>query len=94
MESVSESSVVRAVIGRFAELMADTDVASITRETRLGDLGVPSIQLVEVLAELQDRFGLEDRLFTAFLSDPGPLHERSVDDIVRLVLATVTAHGG
>lgn len=94
MESVSEGCIVKAVIDRFRELMADTDVASITRETRLGDLGLPSIQIVEVLAELQDRFSLEDRLFTAFLSDPGPLHERRVDDIARLVLATVTAHGG
>ncbi len=94
MKTVSEGSIVKAVIDRFAELMADSDVASITRETRLGDLGLPSIQLVEVLAELQDRFGLEDRLFTAFLYDPGPLHERRVDDITRLVLAIVTSHGG
>jgi nodulation protein F len=59
----------------------------VTRETHLDDLGVDSLQLVEIISELEDEFGIEVEMNAAqswdALRDVGSL----IDQIDKLAAA-------
>lgn len=53
------------VFGAVAELIAernDSDPAEITRETRFQDVGIDSLDTVEMLMNLEDKIGVEIEL--------------------------------
>jgi hypothetical protein len=52
------------------EITEDLDLGVITDDRRLGDLGMESIGLVYLIAEVQQEFGLGDSLLQALRSGP------------------------
>lgn len=49
-------------IDKIKELLADhldTDTSDITEETTFEDLGIDSLETVEIMMELEDEFGIE-----------------------------------
>lgn len=54
---MSETDVLDAVRAVLVDLLA-VDPTSITRETRLEDLGCDSLDVVEIAIELEDRFDI------------------------------------
>ncbi|NTU64774.1 MAG: acyl carrier protein, partial [Chloroflexi bacterium] len=67
------------------EITADWDVGEITADTRLGHLGLESINLVYFIAEMQQHYGLRDGLFHRLRADATRLTDRRVGDIVDMV---------
>ncbi|WP_195909185.1 acyl carrier protein [Microlunatus sp. Gsoil 973] len=50
------------VLGLITEITRDVDTRPVTWDRRLGDLGLESISLVYLIAELQQQLSLGDRL--------------------------------
>jgi acyl carrier protein len=73
------------VIGILREITADWDVGEISAESRLAILNLESINLVYFIAELQQKYGLQQRLFTQIRSAGRPLADLRVADIVNFV---------
>jgi len=73
------------VIGILREITADWDVGEISAESRLAILNLESINLVYFIAELQQKYALQQRLFTQIRSAGRPLADLRVVDIVNFV---------
>lgn len=72
----------------FADLAEDLGAEDIalTPEVKIIDLGIESISLVYLVSELQQHFGLGNRLFDKLRGEQRLLKDMSVDDIVRSVV--------
>ena len=72
----------------FEDLEDSPDEARpLSAEAKLTDLGLESISLVYLISELQQRYGLGDRLFRKLREDDLLLKEMSVGDVVSSVVA-------
>ena len=73
----------------FEDLGEDLDVAdtSLTSETKLMDLGMESISLVYLVSELQQHYGLGDRLFRQMRDDGILIRNLSVGDIEKMIVS-------
>ena len=67
------------------EITADWDIGEITADTRLGHLGLESINLVYFIAEVQQHYDLHDWLFNRLRADATLLTDRRVGDVVAIV---------
>lgn len=83
--TVSGQKVVE-IFGALKEILADLnedwDVGEVTYDTRLVDLGLESISLVYLIAELQQTYALEDKLFRKMRNDGSLLKDMTVGDIL------------
>lgn len=73
----------------FEDLGEDLDlgVVSLTPETRLMDLGLESISLVYLVSELQQHYGLGDRLFRRMREAGALIRDLSVGELQDMVVA-------
>lgn len=73
------------VLAILEEITADWDVGKISADSRLADLNLESINLVYLIAELQQKYELQQQLFTRIRSAGRPLAELRVADIAEFV---------
>ena len=73
------------VIRILEEITDDWDVGEISADSRLAALNLESINLVYFIAELQQKYGLQQRLFTRIRSTARSLGDLRVGDIVDFV---------
>jgi acyl carrier protein len=85
-QQTAEQAVLAFVVGVLADITLDLDLnGGITSTTRLGDLGVESIALVYLIAEAQQRFGLEDLVFQALRQEERGIVDLQVGGLVELI---------
>lgn len=86
--SISHDEVMSVLAEIFEDLgdELDIDEADLSPERQLVDLGMESISLVYLISELQQSFGLGDRVFRALRDEGRQLNEMTVGDIVRSVV--------
>jgi acyl carrier protein len=88
MASVEGSTTADDIFRTMQEILADVtedwdiDVGDITVETRLIDLGMESISLVYLIAELQQAYGVGDRLFRKMREEGSLLKDMTVGNVV------------
>lgn len=80
------SEVLAHMIGVLQEITADWDVGEITADSRLATLNLESINLVYFIAELQQKYDLEQQLFLRIRAADRPLADLRIVDVVDLVL--------
>jgi acyl carrier protein len=73
------------VIRVLQEITDDWDVGQISADSPLATLNLESINLVYFIAELQQKYGLQQQLFTRIRATARPLGDLRVGDIVDLV---------
>lgn len=73
----------------FEDLGEDLDlgIVALTPETRLLDLGLESISLVYLVSELQQHYGLGDRLFRRMREAGALIRDLSVGELQDMVVA-------
>jgi acyl carrier protein len=76
------------------DLAEDWDSGEITLEGRLIDLGMESISLVYLVAELQQHYGLGDQLFNKMRVDGSQLRDMTVGMIVDSIAQLMHKSGG
>jgi aryl carrier-like protein len=77
----------------LSDINEDWESGEVAPGTRLIDLGLESISLVYLIAELQQMYGLGDRLFRKMREDGTFLKDMTVGDIVDSLGALVKADG-
>ena len=87
----SKDSILEYVLQVLQEVTAEWDIQALTAETQLGDLGMESINLVYFIAEVQQHYNLEDRLFIRLKQGGTLLINLRVCDIVELISELVYA---
>jgi acyl carrier protein len=72
----------------FDDLGEDLDISglTLTADTKLTDLGMESISLVYLVSELQQHYGLGDRLFRRLRETGAMIRDLSVGDVQTLVV--------
>lgn len=75
---------IRALIEDVAE---DWDLGEVSEATRLVDLGMESISLVYLVAELQQQFGLGDALFNHLRKQDQLIRDMTVGDLANSIAA-------
>jgi acyl carrier protein len=80
-----DGEVLAHVLGILEEITGDWDVGKISADSRLADLNLESINLVYFIAELQQKYGLQQHLFTRIRSAGRPLAELRIADIADFV---------
>lgn len=73
------------VIGILQEITADWDVGDISPDSRLAALNLESINFVYFIAELQQKYALQQQLFTRIRAADRPLADLRVVDVVDFV---------
>jgi acyl carrier protein len=73
------------VIGILKEITGDWDVGEISAESRLAALNLESINFVYFIAELQQKYALQQRLLARIRSTDQPLADLRVVDVVDFV---------
>ena len=88
---------VEALFGSLKELLDDindgVEGPELTQDTRLVDLGLESISLVYMMAELQQMYGLGDALFRQMRNDGTMIKDMSVGDILNSLQALIGSAG-
>ena len=86
-DSTGESGddVMSQVVGLLEQITSDWDVGRISADSRLADLNLESINLVYLIAELQQKYGLQQYLFTRIRTAGLPLAELRVGDIAEFI---------
>lgn len=84
-QNMERQAILQYVVGILQEITADWDVGEITIETCLGNLGLESISLVYLIAEIQQHYNLQDALFKRLRADEVNITLMRVGDIVDLV---------
>lgn len=77
----------------LTDVTEDWDVGEITVDTRLIDLGMESISLVYLIAELQQSYGLGNELFRKMRAEGLLLKEMTVGDVLISVSDLVKVGG-
>jgi acyl carrier protein len=83
--SMEREAILQYVVGILREITTDWDVGEITAETCLGNLGLESISLVYLIAEIQQHYDLRDLLFKRLRAAEVNITLLRVADIVDLV---------
>ncbi len=94
---VERDAVLEYVTRMLEEITTEWDVGPITETTRLGDLGLESINLVYLIAEVQHSYGLQDLLFRKLVARGthiNELHVVEIVDFVREILAAPQPRDG
>jgi acyl carrier protein len=73
------------VIGILTEITGEWDVGEISAESRLAALNLESINFVYFIAELQQKYALQQRLLTRIRSTDRSLADLRVADLVDFV---------
>jgi acyl carrier protein len=81
----SDGEVLAHVLGILEEITSEWDIGEISADSRLAELNLESINLVYFIAELQQKYGLEQHLFTRVRSAGRPLAELRVADIAKFI---------
>jgi acyl carrier protein len=81
------------VIRVLEEITDDWDVEQISADSQLAALNLESINLVYFIAELQQKYGLQQQLFTRIRSTGRLLGDLRVADIVEFVHEIHDARG-
>lgn len=88
---------VAALFGSLKELLDDindgTEGPEVTLDTRLVDLGLESISLVYLMAELQQMYGLGDALFRQMRNEGTLIKDLSVGDILNALQGLIGSTG-
>lgn len=89
MTTVTKDDVGRVLQEIFEDLEDDLGLGDLTlaAETRLIDLGLESISLVYLISELQQHYGLGDRLFRLMRERELLLKDMRVGEIQDMVVA-------
>jgi hypothetical protein len=87
MSASSDASdqVLKHAIRVLQEVTAEWDVGPISADTRLGGLGLESINLVYFIAELQQHYGLGGRLLAGLTTSGRLLTDWRVSEVVALI---------
>ena len=83
--SPERGEILRYILEILREVTADWDVGEISPETRLGDLGLESISLVYLIAEVQHYYNLQDLLFQKLRMAVINIKDLRIADVVDLV---------
>jgi acyl carrier protein len=86
-DSLGAGEVFAAIRALIEDVAEDWDPGEISADTRLVDLGMESISLVYLIAELQQQLGLGDRLFNQMRTDGTQLKDMKVGDLVQSIEA-------
>lgn len=88
MAQVTQEDVGRVLREIFEDLEDDLglDDVALTPETRLLDLGLESISLVYLVSELQQHYGLGDRLFARMRAQELLLKDMRVGEVQDMVV--------
>ncbi len=86
-DSLEAGDVFAAIRALIEDVAEDWDPGEIAADTRLVDLGMESISLVYLIAELQQQLGLGDRLFNQMRTDGTLLKDMKVGDLVQSIEA-------
>jgi hypothetical protein len=78
-------AVLAHVVGVLKAITDEWDVGEISADSQLAALNLESINLVYFIAELQQTYGLQQRLFLRIRSADQPLTELRVSDVVDFV---------
>jgi len=81
----ARADVVAYIADLLADVLGDTEIVDINEYTRLDALGLQSISLVYLIAEIQDKYRLDDALFDRLRSSRTRVTELSVGNVVDLV---------
>jgi acyl carrier protein len=73
------------IVGILQEITAEWDVGEISADSRLATLNLESIDLVYFIAELQQKYALQQQLFTRIRAADQALADLRVVDVVDLV---------
>ena len=95
--STERGAILSYVLDILREVTADWDIDEISAETRLGDLGLESISLVYLIAEVQHYYNLQDLLFQKLRTAAINIKDVRVADVVDFVcevLATLRVGAG
>ncbi len=92
--STNDDEIFRYVSGVLREVTADLDVDEITPHTQLGSLGLESISLVYLIAEIQQHYGLQDRLFSKLRAKAMNIQALRVADVVGYTGEILAARNG
>jgi len=84
-EAVGSGNILNYVVDVLTNVTAEWDVGEISAETRLGGLGLESISLVYLIAEIQQHYNLQDRLFTKLRTAGIDIRELRVADLAEFV---------
>jgi hypothetical protein len=84
-KNVERDAILRYVIQMLEEITADWDVGEIAEGTRLGHLGLESINLVYLIAEIQQYYDLQDLLFRKLMALGIQINDLRVADLVEAV---------
>jgi aryl carrier-like protein len=71
------------------DISEDWETVEVTTETRLVDLGMESISLVYLIAELQQMYGLGDTLFRKMRGEGTFLKDMTVGDVLKSLGALI-----
>lgn len=85
VSSDASDQVLEHVIRVLQEVTAEWDVEPISADTRLGSLGLESINLVYFIAELQQHYRLQGRLLAGLTTSGRLLTEWRVSEVVTLI---------
>jgi hypothetical protein len=88
---LERGQILRYVIQMLEDITADWDVGIVAPETSLGELGLESINLVYLIAEIQYTYGLEDFLFRRLTEAGISVNDLQVDRLVNFVVELVSA---
>jgi hypothetical protein len=83
---VETSEVERFIVGLLREVTEGWDLGAVSGTTLLGSLGLESINLVYLIAELQDRYVLGDALIERLRTDQIDIRELPVTGMAALVI--------
>ena len=73
------------------DINEDWEAGEVTTDTRLVDLGMESISLVYLIAELQQMYGLGDALFRKMRGEGTFLKDMTVGDVLNSLSALIEA---
>lgn len=95
---VEKNEILNYVVEVLKDITSEWDVGEIGAETRLGDMGLQSINLVYLISDIQQHYDLKDLLYTELVKAGvlfNDLHVREVVDMVYGLLEreSVSARG-
>jgi hypothetical protein len=74
------------------DINQDWEIETITLDTKLVDLGLESISLVYLIAELQQMYRLGDQLFRKMRGEGSLLKDMTVGDILKSLTALIASN--
>jgi len=84
--AIQLSTTLRYILDLLEEITADWDSEPISAATELGALGIESINLVYLLAEVQQEYSLGDRLLGRLRIEQIDIRALCIGELVELVM--------